>query len=152
MCDRVREEINQRVVDIKAHLDVLHSELKEQLKEIKAKVFEELKKLNEEVEKKTESYKSFAEKMENMLKNFDENKDQLQKDIYECQDHIEELKRLDENFHKILRKVSFEPSDWTPDISYIGTFTCPELLESGDDDNDDEDEDQAMGETDDVKS
>ena len=78
-----------------------------------------------------------------MLKNFDQNKEQLQKDIYTCQDHIEELKRLDENFHKILRKVSFEPSDWTPDASYIGTFTCPELLESdGEEEEEDEDEEK----------
>jgi hypothetical protein len=80
--------------------------------------------------------------MEEMLKNFDQNKEQLQKDIYTCQDHIEELKRLDENFHKILRKVSFEPSDWTPDASYIGTFTCPELLESDGEEEEEEDDDE----------
>ena len=123
-------------------MDNLHKELKTQLQEIKAKVYEELKKLNEDVETKTKQYKEFAGKMEEMLKNFDQNKEQLQKDIYTCQDHIEELKRLDENFHKILRKVSFEPSDWTPDASYIGTFTCPELLESDAEEEEEEEEEE----------
>ena len=123
-------------------MDNLHKELKTQLQEIKAKVYEELKKLNEDVETKTKQYKEFAGNMEEMLKNFDQNKEQLQKDIYTCQDHIEELKRLDENFHKILRKVSFEPSDWTPDASYIGTFTCPELLESDGEEEEEEEEEE----------
>lgn len=140
-------------------MDKLHDDLKAQLKDIKDKVYQELEKLNKDVAERTKEYHEFSQKMEKMLEKFEENKEQLQKDIYTCQDHIEELKRLDENFHKILRKVSFEPSDWTPDaryvylinfyydyykyryffinFSYIGTFSCPELFQ--DDDEDDED-------------
>lgn len=93
---------------------------------IKENVYNELEKLSSDVESRTTEYQVFSSKMEKMLENFEENREELEKDMYDCQDYIEELKRLDELFHSTLRKVSFEPSEWLPDqsfiCSYIGNF------------------------------
>lgn len=97
------------------------------LEQIKKKVYDECEKLSSEVTKKSKEYDDFSQSVEEMLKNYEANKELLKKKIYECQDKIEELKEMDENFHKILRKVTFEPSDWVPDASYIGTFDCEEF-------------------------
>jgi hypothetical protein len=35
-------------------------------------------------------------------------------DIYRCQDNIEVLMDLNEKFYKILKKLSFEASEWKP--------------------------------------
>ena len=121
LCEKAKIDISDRVELLKAHLDTLHLELLESLASIKEKVVAEVEQLHAEVEGKCGEYASFSENMQKMLENFEENREVLEKDIYKCQDYIEDLKRLDESFHKILRKVSFEPSDWTPDESFIYT-------------------------------
>ena len=100
----------------------IHKELLDTLAKIKENVYNELEKLSNDVETKTTEYQVFSSKMEKMLENFEENREELEKDMYECQDYIEELKRLDELFHTTLRKVSFEPSEWLPDQSFICTY------------------------------
>jgi uncharacterized protein YoxC len=126
LCEKIKKDISDRIEAIKLHLDVLHKELLDTLAKIKENVYNELEKLSTDVETKTTEYQVFTSKMEKMLENFEENREELEKDMYECQDYIEELKRLDELFHTTLRKVSFEPSEWLPDQSficaYIGNF------------------------------
>lgn len=119
LCEKAKIDISNRVETLKAHLDTLHLELLESLASIKEKVVAEIELLHVEVEGKCSEYASFSENMQKMVENFEANREVLEKDIYKCQDYIEDLKRLDETFHKILRKVSFEPSDWTPDESFI---------------------------------
>ena len=135
VCAKVKAQIDARVEEIKQQLESLRVELMGNLEDIKKKVYDECDKLNAEVSKKSKEYDDFSQSVEEMLKNYEANKDLLKKKIYECQDKIEELKEMDENFHKILRKVTFEPSDWVPDASYIGTFECEEFNLSDDESN-----------------
>ena len=140
LCEKAKEDISTRIQVLKAHLDDLHAELLESLGAIKEKVSAELDKLNDEVERKSDEYGQFSENMQKMLSNFDENRETLEKDIYKCQEYIEDLRRLDENFYKILRRVSFEPSEWTPDETFIYTHIGKfELSNNEQEENDDED-------------
>jgi len=86
---------------------------------IKVNTSEEVEKLSQEADHRTSDYELFAEQMQNKLEMFDQNRDTLKQDLYQCQDKIEELMRLEDRFHEILRKVSFEPSDWLPDNEFI---------------------------------
>jgi DNA repair exonuclease SbcCD ATPase subunit len=138
LCAIIKRDIDLRVEQLKDQLDVLYKELSDQLGEIKTKVYDELEKINKESETKIDESQEFSNKMENMLENFDANKQQLEANIYKCQDYIDELKALDENFHRMLRKVSFDPSDWQPDASYIGVLNFADILSDNEDDELDE--------------
>lgn len=126
MCAKAKKEISERIEIIKAHLDVLHKELLNTLALIKENVSVEVEKLNKQAEQKCSEYKIFADNIEKMLDNFEENKEKLEIEIYECQNYIEDLDLVEQNFHKILRKVAFDPSEWDPDeafiCDYIGKF------------------------------
>jgi DNA repair exonuclease SbcCD ATPase subunit len=140
LCATIKHTIDLRVDQLKDQLEGLFKELTDQLGVIKTKVYEELDKVNKDGQAKIEESQEFSNKMEKMLENFDANKLQLESDIYKCQDYIDELKALDENFHRLLRKVSFDPSDWHPDASYIGVLNFAEILSDNEDDKLDEDD------------
>ena len=133
VCEKAKQDVNSRIEAVKSHLDFLHREMLNSLARIKENVYAEMENLNQQIEMKAGEYKDFAENMEKMLENFEENKEQLEKDMYECQDFIEELNKFEDKFHAILRKVSFEPSEWLPDEkfinTYIGNFKLSEIVD-----------------------
>lgn len=135
ICDNIKKKIEERVNEIKDQLEKLHQEMLDNLETIKNKVYLELGKYNEQVSLKCSEYEEFTEKMESMLSNYENNKEELQKSIYDCQSKIEDLNKLDETFKKLLRRITFEPSEWLPDVSYIGTFEGFDF-DSDDDTND----------------
>lgn len=131
LCSKAKQEISDRIEAVKSHLDTLHKEMLDSLAMIKKNVSIELEKMKKQADLKTQDYDVFSQKMRTMLENFEENKYSLEKEIFRCQDYIDEMQTLDQNFHKILRKISFEASDWIPDESfvcnYIGKFDLNEL-------------------------
>ena len=119
LCAKAKSEIEVRVELLKIHIESLHKEILESLAKIKAKVINELKLLNERITVKSNESTNHMEKVKHLLADYDLNREKLEEEIYTCQNHIHELKQLDENFGKILRKVSFEPSEWLPDENFI---------------------------------
>ena len=136
LCEKAKHDVYKRIEAVKSHLDDLHKQMLNSLEKIKQNVYKEMETLNEQIENKTSEYEEFSRNMEKMLENFEQNKEQLEKNMYECQDFIEELNNFDDKFHSILRKVSFEPSEWLPDDSfvetYIGKFKLSELIDEND--------------------
>jgi len=136
LCEKAKQDVHERIEAVKSHLDDLHKQMLNSLAKIKENVYNEMETLNNQIEMKTSEYEEFSKNMEKMLENFEQNKEQLEKDVYECQDFIEELSKFDEKFHLILRKVSFEPSEWLPDENfveaYIGKFKLNELVDEND--------------------
>ena len=114
-CDKLKADIDRRVEAIKDHLDELQKSLMQTVESIKKQVANEVSKMNEDAANKIAENESFARNMERMLTDFEANKEQVQRSMYECQDRIDSLNCLGDKFRIILRKISFEPSDWTPD-------------------------------------
>ena len=122
MCEQTKKEIGERIDAVKAHLDVLHREMLDTLAKIKVNVCSEIERLNGQIDVRTSECQVFSENMQRMLDDFEQNKDTLEKDMYECQDFVEELKKFEQKFHAILRKVTFEPSEWQPDQSFVDAY------------------------------
>lgn len=126
LCERAKSEIAERIETVKDHIEVLYKEMLESLRSIKENVRGEVDQMSRRAEAKCADYASFLQEMENRMANFDANRQKLEKDIYECQNYIDDLTLIEQNFNKILRKVSFEPSDWKPTetflCQYIGKF------------------------------
>ena len=122
----------------------MHKDLLSSLSLVKDSLTNEVEDLNTQAELKTEKYESLIKNMESIVNELENKKDTAEKYMYECQDAIEDLAELEQNYHKTLRKVSFEPSEWMPDekfiCSYIGNFdiesdTTDSENYSNDDDN-----------------
>jgi len=133
LCEKAKQDVHERIEAVKSHLDDLHQQMLESLAKIKQNVYDEMETLGRQIDMKTSEYEEFTVNMEKMLENFEQNKEQLETNMYECQEFVEELNKFNEKFHLILRKVSFEPSEWLPDESfvnvYIGKFKLDELEE-----------------------
>ncbi|CAF1140920.1 unnamed protein product [Brachionus calyciflorus] len=119
LCSQAKKEVSLRIKACKDHLDVLHQQMLDQLATIKQNVMIELQKLDNTIDEKSEEYRNYITKMENMMEHFDQNREELFKEIYNCQKYIDDLTCLDDNFRKIMRKISFEPSEWVPDESFV---------------------------------
>lgn len=126
MCQRAKKEVSDRVELIKAHLEVLYKELVDMLGQIKKNVVGEIDKMSKQALEKCQEYEEFANSMEKMLEDFESNRERLESEIYSCQNYLDELDLAEKSFQRILRKVTFDPSDWTPDetflCDYIGKF------------------------------
>ncbi len=120
--ETLRKEVATRIDEIKLHLDNMQNEMLGSIASIKKNTSEEIDKLSQEADHRTNDYELFAQQMQIKLEKFDQNRETLKQDFFECQDKIEELKRLEDGFHEILRKVSFEPSDWLPDNEFIKKY------------------------------
>ena len=118
----MKKEVATRIDEIKVHFDNMQNEMLASIAVIKTNTSEEIEKLSQEADQRTSDYEQFAQQMQSKLEKFDQNRDTLKHDLYECQDKIEELKRLEDRFHEILRKVSFEPSEWLPDNEFIKEY------------------------------
>ena len=109
------------------------------LAQIKKNVTEEIDRMSVVATDKCSEYERFSADMESMLADFEANRERLETEIYTCQNYIDDLSLVEQSFQRILRKVTFDQSDWSPDQSficeYIGRF---ELNDSKDQDSDDE--------------
>ncbi len=134
-CEKAKKEVSNRIDDLKSHLDVLHQELLASLSLIKENLTQETEDLNKTADQKTEKYENLIENVHEILNDLENKKDLAEKFMYECQDAIDDLKDLEQSYHKTMRKVSFEPSEWMPDekfiCSYIGNIGL-KIDENGD--------------------
>jgi hypothetical protein len=125
---------------------VLHKELLDALSLIKDNLTGEVDDLNKLAEQKTNEYDSLIESVELIATELESDRETAEKRMYACQDAIEDLTDLEHAYHKTLRKVAFEPSEWVPDekfiSAYIGNFevesdgTDSDNCYSNDDEND----------------
>lgn len=141
LCDKAKREVSERVAIINAHLETLYKELLETLGQVKENVTKEIDRMGKQAEEKWVEFESFAQEMEKMLENFDANQERLETEIYACQSYIDDLDLLEEGFRRILRKVTFDESEWMPDESfvceYIGKFKLNDTKDESESDSDD---------------
>lgn len=113
------------------------------LGQIKKNVVGEIDKMSKQALEKCAEYEAFATSMEKMLEDFETNRERLESEIYACQNYIDELELAEKGFQRILRRVAFDPSDWTPDerflCDYIGKFKLDDDDKSNERKSDDDD-------------
>lgn len=142
-CEKAKQDVSKRVEELKSHLDVLHQELLVSLSQIKVSLTSEVDELNALVEERCQNYDELIQNMESIVNELEDKKETAEKLMYECQDGIDDLGDLEQRYHRTMRKVTFEPSDWLPDekfiAAYIGKFNINDE-DSQATESDDEDE------------
>ncbi len=131
-CEKAKKDVSDRISDLKSHLDTLHKDLLNSLSLIQDSLTSEVDDLNSLAEQKTTEYDTLIQNVESIVKDLETDKDLAAKYMYECQDAIEDLTELGQNYHKTLRKVVFEPSEWVPDEKFISAYIGNFDVESDD--------------------
>lgn len=116
-CIQAKKEITEKINQQKDICEGLHLKMRDQLSLIQNNLEIELKKLSENMKKKSLEFEIFSAKME---ESFDDlNEEDLISKIFKCQNSIDNMKALEDNFFKILKKISFEPSQFRPNENFI---------------------------------
>lgn len=136
--DNLQKSLNKRFNEIRVYFEQILKKCMDHLVVLKFNMKDSLNLMNVQVKKKIEDFKDFHNIMGKKLRsNFtnddDDDDDEVDSDeetdrpllmLRNCQNKINEVKELSDHFTRILHRVSFEPSDWKPEmLTHVGKLT-----------------------------
>ena len=112
----IRSIMEDRVADIRDQLDILKDEFRAELNDSKAKVMREVKPTMDELELKQAARAELEKKIESMT-----DQESIEREKVTLKELNDRIDKLNSSIQQVVRRNSFEPSDWMPDESFLAT-------------------------------